>query len=79
MFGEKIVSVQKDKLSALMEMLSMMEDIEDKELFTLFYGKDVTKEEAEQAEKMISEKYPDLDVTVYDGGQDVYSFFASAE
>ena len=79
MFGEKIVSVQKDKLAALMEMVSNMEDIEDKELFTLFYGKDVTKEEAEKAEEMISEKYPDLEVTVYDGGQDVYSFFASAE
>ena len=79
MFGEKIVSVQKDKLSALMEMVSNMEDIEDKELFTLFYGKDVTKEEAEKAEEMISEKYPDLEITVYDGGQDVYSFFASAE
>ena len=79
MFGEKIVSVQKDKLSALMEMVSDMEDIEDKELFTLFYGKDVTKEEAEKAEKMISEKYPDLEVTVYNGGQNVYSFFASAE
>jgi len=79
MFGEKIVSVQKDKLAALMEMVSDMEDIEDKELFTLFYGKDVTKEEAEEAEKMISEKYPDLEVTLYDGGQDVYSFLASAE
>ena len=79
MFGEKIVSIQKDKLAALMEMVSDMEDIEDKELFTLFYGKDVTKEEAEEAEKMISEKYPDLEVTLYDGGQDVYSFFASAE
>lgn len=79
MFGEKIVSVQKDKLAALMEMVSNMEDIEDKELFTLFYGKDVTKEEAEKAEEMISEKYPDLEITVYDGGQDVYSFFASAE
>lgn len=79
MFGEKIVSVQKNKLAALMEMVSDMEDIEDKELFTLFYGKDVTKEEAEEAEKMISEKYPDLEVTLYDGGQDVYSFLASAE
>ena len=79
MFGEKIVSVQKDKLAALMEMLENIEDIEDRELFTLFYGKDVTKEEAEKAEEMIAEKYPDLEITVKDGGQDVYSFFAAVE
>lgn len=79
MFGEDIVSVTQNKLDALMDMLSKVEDINDRELITLFYGCDVSAEEAEFAEKMISEKYPDLEITVYDGGQNVYSFLASIE
>lgn len=79
MFGDEIVSVTQNKIDALMDMVSKIDDIEDRELFTLFYGKDVSVDEAELAEKLISEKYPDLEITIYDGGQDVYSFFASIE
>lgn len=79
MFGDTVVTVKDDKLSALMEMISKVEDIDDRELFTLFYGKDVVKEEVEKAEQMISELYPDLEITVYNGGQDVYSFLIAIE
>ena len=79
MFGEKVVSVTKDKLSALMEMLAAIEDIDDRELLTLFVGKDVSQEEADKAEELMTEKYPDLEITVYNGGQDVYSFLAAVE
>ena len=79
MFGEKIVSVTQDKISALLEMLDSIEDINDRELLTLFVGKDVTAEEADEVEEVLSKLYPDLDITVYNGGQDVYSFLAGVE
>ena len=81
MFGDDIVSVTKDKLSALEEMMVSLDakTLKEKELLTLFCGADVSEEEAEKAENLLVEKYPDLEVTRYDGGQPVYSFLVGIE
>lgn len=49
------------------------------EIITVYYGEDVTEEDAEKVGGMLSEKYPDADVTVLYGGQPVYYYVISAE
>ena len=49
------------------------------ELITVYYGEDVTEEDAEKVGAAMTEKYPDADVTVLYGGQPVYYYVISAE
>ena len=49
------------------------------EIITVFYGEGATDADAEKLEKMITEKFPNVDVTVINGGQPVYHFIISVE
>ncbi|WP_411170501.1 DAK2 domain-containing protein [Clostridium sp. MB05] len=60
------------------EILSDMID-EESELITIFYGADVTEEEAEEFVEKIEDKYEDLDVQCYRGAQPLYYFLMSVE
>ena len=81
MFDDEIVSVSSDKIQALEAMLKSLDakTIKDKELLTLFCGEDVTEQEANQALKMLETQFPDLEVTNYQGNQQVYSFLVGIE
>ncbi len=52
---------------------------EDAEIITLFYGEDVTEEQATALMEHVAEKYPDVDVEIYEGGQPLYYYFISVE
>ena len=52
---------------------------EDTELITLYYGADVSQEDAEKLCAEITELYPDAEVELNYGGQPVYYYFVSAE
>ena len=69
----------KDKMECFKELLLNAEDIDDKEIITLFYGKDVSQEEKEIARSFIAENFEDLEVIEFDGGQEVYSFLIALE
>ena len=77
--GDKILCVTENRTDALYQLLEQFKEIDDKELLTVFCGKDVTEEEKNKIEKDLQEKYSSMDVTVLDGGQDVYSFYVSLE
>ncbi len=49
------------------------------EIITVYYGEDVTEEDAEKVGVVIGEKYPGADITVLYGGQPVYYYVISAE
>lgn len=49
------------------------------EVLTVYYGEDVTEEDAENVGAAFGEKYPDADITVLYGGQPVYYYVISAE
>lgn len=46
---------------------------------TLFYGEDVKQEDAEALRDTLSQKYPNCEVTIIDGGQPVYYYIISME
>ncbi len=52
---------------------------EEHELITLFYGADVSREEADRIAAEIQEVYPDHEIEVQSGGQAHYQFIFSVE
>ncbi len=62
-------------------MLTLVDKLKDSshEIITLYYGKEVTEEDAEQLAARIAEKYPDCDVDFHFGGQPVYYYIVSLE
>ena len=52
---------------------------EDLELITLFYGENISKEDAEEMAEFIQEKYPDQEIELQYGGQPHYQFIFSIE
>ncbi len=49
------------------------------EIITLYYGKEVSEEDALNLQKLIQEKYPDCDVEVHNGGQPIYYYYIALE
>ncbi|MBO4863103.1 MAG: DAK2 domain-containing protein [Eubacterium sp.] len=52
---------------------------EDSGLISIYFGEDVTEEDAEKLGEALEEKYPDLDVDVKYGGQPIYYYILSVE
>ena len=48
-------------------------------LVNIYYGADVSEEEALNLQEVLQEKYPDLDVEVFEGGQPIYYYIVSLE
>jgi dihydroxyacetone kinase-like predicted kinase len=51
----------------------------DEEIITLYYGQDVSEEDAEALQAAITEKYPDCDVEIHYGGQPIYYYYIALE
>ena len=51
----------------------------DPELITVYYGENVTQDEAEETAAALEDKFPDAEVTVVNGGQPVYYYMISIE
>ena len=75
---EGICAVGSDIQEVTTELIQNMTD-EDSGLISIYYGSDVSKEDAEKLEQQVSEKYPDLDVDLNYGGQPIYYYMVSVE
>lgn len=69
--GDKVDSVVKDVIDQMVD--------EDSAIITLYYGEGVTSEECEKLASELEEKYPDLEVSFYEGGQPHYYYIMSVE
>jgi len=52
---------------------------DDAEILSIYYGSDVTEEEANTMTEKLEEKFPDLEIDVYSGGQPIYYYVFSIE
>ena len=52
---------------------------EDDELISIYYGADITEEEASQIKDAIEKEYPSCDIELQFGGQPIYYYIISAE
>ncbi len=75
---EGILAVGNSIQSTAVEMLSEMVD-GDSEIIGVYYGEEVTEEDARAFGDKIAEKYPDTEVEVHNGGQPIYYYVISVE
>lgn len=73
-----IVSVGEDLEEVTLEMLGTMVD-EESEFISIYYGEDVTAEQAEAFTARVEETFEDAEVEMNYGGQPVYAYFVSVE
>lgn len=77
--GDKsILAVGEDIHSTTFDLVNHLMD-EDSELVSLYYGNEVTEDDANALADEIMEKYPDVDVEVHMGGQPIYYYVLSVE
>ena len=76
--GGRIVATAPTAEKAAMEMLSEA-DTDLCEIITLVVGKNVSEERRAELTEMLKDTYEDCEITVYDGGQDVYDYLISIE
>ena len=61
-------------VAALQEMSD-----EDSEIISVYYGQDVSEEDAEHLAERLEEQYPDFDIEIHNGGQPIYYYILSVE
>lgn len=77
--GDKgILSVGKALPEVTTQMLEEMVD-DDSELISVYYGSDVTEEDAEGLKSLIEQRFPHCDVELQFGGQPIYYYILSVE
>lgn len=73
-----ILSVGTSVEETTKDMLAQLVD-EDSELISLYFGQEVSEEEAERLSAEIEELYPDADVDTHFGGQPIYYYVLAVE
>ena len=74
--GQRVVG--KDRDETALECLGKMVD-DDTEIISVYYGKDVTEEEAENFKSKVLQRFDSCDVELQYGGQPIYFYLLSAE
>ena len=73
-----ILSVGKDIAETTKEMLTKLVD-DESGMISIYYGADVSEEDAEKLTAEIEELYPDVDVDTHLGGQPIYYYVIAVE
>lgn len=73
----KILTCKKTVEEATIDLLDKIVDMDD--IITLYYGEDVTKEEANSLKEKLEDIYDDMDIEVHRGGQPLYYYILSVE
>ena len=66
-------------LSAILDRLARSGSHQNAEFISIFYGEDVTEEQARRAEEIFAAACPNAEITLLAGGQPVYYYMISAE
>ncbi|MBQ9952572.1 MAG: DAK2 domain-containing protein [Clostridia bacterium] len=78
MFDNKLEILGHDVAEVAVQCTEKMVN-EDSSLITIYYGSDVTEEQAQELGDILEEKYPDCDVEVQNGGQPLYYYLVAVE
>ncbi|MBE5935148.1 MAG: DAK2 domain-containing protein [Lachnospiraceae bacterium] len=77
--GDKVIEVVGQDIETVTFELTEKLVSEDSEIISIFYGEDMTQEDAEALSAKLEEKYPDIDIEVYSGGQPIYYYIVAVE
>ena len=75
----QIMATAENAEDALLGLLGALEELDDYEIINVFVGKSVDDEARASLTEMIEDKYPDHELIVYEGGQEVYSYLVAIE
>lgn len=70
--GHKLIGYQEDIIEATLEAFSKIEDIEDKSYAFVFYGQSLSEELANEIMEVLNRDYPQVEIGLIPGKQDVY-------
>ncbi len=73
-----ILSVGSAISKVAFEMVEAMMS-EGKELISVYYGEEISQEDAEKLKERIAERFPECDIELQYGGQPIYYYIISAE
>ena len=73
-----LLAVGEDIAETTMATIAALVD-EDSEIISIYYGEDVSEEEAEELTEKLEEAYPDCEVELNQGGQPIYYYVVSVE
>ncbi len=76
--GGKIVGVGKDRDETTLETIEKIVT-DETEIISIYYGEDVTEEDAEALRQKVEEKFGGCDIEMQSGGQPIYYYIISAE
>lgn len=77
--GDKtIMAVGSDINPTTLDLIRCLAN-EDSELISLYYGEEISEEDANKLAEEVMEDYPNLDVEVHYGGQPIYYYVLSVE
>ena len=77
--GDKgIENVGEDVTEVTLNLIETMID-DESGLITVYFGQDVTQEDADKLAEKLGEMYPDVDVDVHEGKQPIYYYIISVE
>jgi len=74
----QLFATDKD-LDALLDRLAHADGHQEAEFISIFYGEDVTEEQAQKAEAIFAAACPEAEISLLPGGQPVYYYMISAE
>jgi dihydroxyacetone kinase-like predicted kinase len=74
---KKILAKGEDVSQVTIELIEKLR--RDEEIITLYYGQDVSEEDATKLQEAIMEKYPECDVEIHYGGQPIYYYYIAME
>ncbi len=78
MLNDEIVVVAKEVAEGTKEVLKQT-ITEDNEMVSIYYGSDVTEDDAQEIADFIEENYPDCEVEIQSGDQPLYFYIISVE
>ncbi len=76
-FNGQLITSNETRVQTCEHLLRDMID-ESAEICTVMYGSDITKEEVNELEKYVTNKFP-VEVEIINGGQDIYSYIITVE
>jgi len=74
----EIVAVSDSAEDTVLRLLETA-DTDLSEIITLFVGKEVAESDRAELTERLEEEYPDCEIVVYEGGQDVYDYMVAIE
>ncbi len=77
--GDDILAVESDPGSVAFETVKRINENDDKQVVTIYYGSNIDESSAEELSEKITEEYPFIETGVVCGGQDVYDYMISVE